>query len=69
MEKFWHENCFTFYSFSTQHAALSNSAARQREAKKGVVMLIKIFVALGALWALGFFVYQSVRLMLGRRVF
>lgn len=32
-------------------------------------MFLKIFVALGALWALGFFVYQSVRLMLGRRVF
>jgi hypothetical protein len=32
-------------------------------------MFIRIFVALGALWALGFFVYQSVRLLLGRRIF
>lgn len=41
----------------------------QPEQKKEAEMLLKIFIALGALWALGFFVYQSVRLMLGRRVF
>ncbi len=32
-------------------------------------MFLKIFVALGALWAMGFFLFHFVRFMLGRRVF
>lgn len=32
-------------------------------------MFLKILVALGALWAMGFFIFHIVRFMLGRRVF
>ncbi len=32
-------------------------------------MVLKILVAIGAVWSLGFFVFHFVRLLLGRRVF
>ena len=32
-------------------------------------MLIKIMVAVGAIWAMGFFMFHFIRLLLGRRTF
>jgi hypothetical protein len=39
----------------------------QKNKEAGVIL--KIIVALGAVWSLGFFVFHFVRLLLGRRVF
>lgn len=32
-------------------------------------MLLKLLVAVGAVWAMGFFIFQFARLLLGRKVF
>lgn len=32
-------------------------------------MLFKLFIALGAIWAMGFFVYHFIRLLMGRKTF
>jgi hypothetical protein len=39
------------------------------EQQKEAGVILKIIVALGAVWSLGFFVFHFVRLLLGRRVF
>ncbi len=37
--------------------------------KKEVYVLLKLAVAFGAVWAMGFFTYHFIRLLLGRRTF
>jgi hypothetical protein len=32
-------------------------------------MVLKLFVAFGAIWAMGFFTYHFIRLLIGRRTF
>lgn len=58
------------YASSALPAVSRRREAGQQEAKeKEDDVAVKIFVALGALWSLGFFVYHFIRLLLGRRVF
>jgi len=43
--------------------------AARSKGKKEAAVFVKIFVALGALWAMGFFLFNFVKVLMGRRVF
>jgi uncharacterized membrane protein YuzA (DUF378 family) len=47
---------------------VGGKAARSK-GKKEAAVFVKIFVALGALWAMGFFLFNFVKVLMGRRVF
>ena len=32
-------------------------------------MLFKLFITIGAIWAMGFFTYHFIRLLMGRKTF
>jgi hypothetical protein len=59
-----------FTGFSRECLAQQLRRAKRRGAiEKEIDMVVKILVAVGAVWSLGFFVFHFVRLLLGRRVF
>ncbi len=52
------------------HAACTKTGQdKEKQKKKEVGMLFKLFITIGAIWAMGFFAYHFIRLLMGRRTF
>jgi len=56
--------------FSLVHRAQKRvERNHEKHEKREADMILKLFVALGAIWAMGFFLFHFIRLLMGRRTF
>jgi hypothetical protein len=63
------KNALNFTASPSLQTSLPGGTGTGKKRKKESGVILKIIVALGAVWSLGFFIFHFVRLLLGRRVF